>query len=57
MYKQPVNAEQSKYALKFFEFAYANDKMAADLDYVPLPDSLVKEIKNSWTQIKHWQKH
>jgi len=53
MYKQPVNAEQSKHALKFFEFAYTNDKMAEELDYVPLPDSLVKEIKNSWTQIKH----
>jgi phosphate transport system substrate-binding protein len=53
MYKQPVNAEHSKYALKFFEFAYANDKMAEELDYVPLPDSLVKSIKDSWTQIKH----
>ncbi len=53
MYKQPVNAEQSKYALKFFEFAYANDKMAEELDYVPLPDSLVKSIKDSWSQIKN----
>lgn len=53
MHKQPTNAEQSKYALKFFEFAYANDKMAEALDYVPLPDSLIKEIKKSWEQIKN----
>lgn len=53
MYKQPVNAEQSKQALNFFTYAYANDKAAEDLDYVPLPDSLVKAIKDNWTLIKH----
>ena len=26
--------------------------MAAGLDYVPLPESLVKLIQSSWTQIK-----
>jgi hypothetical protein len=27
--------------------------MAAELDYVPLPDSLVSQIRNTWkTQIK-----
>jgi phosphate transport system substrate-binding protein len=52
MHKQPMDAEKSKFALKFFEFAYANDKMAVDLEYVPLPDALVQQIKASWSQIK-----
>ena len=51
MHKQPMDAEKSKFALKFFEFAYANDKMAVDLEYVPLPDALVQQIKASWSQI------
>lgn len=40
--------------LKFFDWAYANgDKMASDLDYVPLPASLVKLIHSAWeTKIK-----
>ena len=39
--------------LKFFEWSYKNGaKMAEDLDYVPLPDSLVKLIHTSWGQIK-----
>ena len=32
---------------------WACAKMAADLDYVPLPDSLVAQVRNTWkTQIK-----
>jgi phosphate transport system substrate-binding protein len=40
--------------LKFFDWALKNgQKMAVDLDYVPLPDNLVKLIGDSWkTQIK-----
>ena len=39
-------------ALKFFDWAYTKgDKMAADLDYVPMPDSVVKLVEDSWTQI------
>jgi phosphate transport system substrate-binding protein len=52
MHKQPADAEKSKFALKFFEFAYANDTMAVDLEYVPLPDALVQQIKTSWSQVK-----
>jgi len=34
--------------LKFFEWSFKNgDKMAADMDYVPLPDSLVKLINTT----------
>jgi phosphate transport system substrate-binding protein len=44
----------AKEVLKFFDWAYANgDKLASDLDYVPLPDSLVKLIHGAWeTKIK-----
>ena len=38
--------------MKFFDWAYKNGgKMAADLDYVPLPDSVVKIVKDSWKSI------
>ena len=36
-------------ALKFFAWAYKNgDKMAEDLDYVPMPDNVVKHIEQNW---------
>jgi phosphate transport system substrate-binding protein len=54
MYKQPTNIENAAAALKFFDWAYAQGgKMAEDLDYVPLPASVVDQIKATWaTQIK-----
>jgi phosphate transport system substrate-binding protein len=43
---KPANATN---ALKFFDWAYTNgDKMAEELDYVPLPDSLKKLIHKLW---------
>ena len=40
--------------LKFFDWSYNNgSKLAADLDYVPLPDTLTKQIRGAWaTQVK-----
>ena len=47
---KPANAAS---ALKFFAWAYANgDKMADDLDYVPMPASVKAAIEKSWSQIK-----
>ena len=48
---KPVNASN---ALKFFNWAYAGgDKMAADLDYVPMPDSVKALVHKQWAdQIK-----
>ncbi len=41
--------EVGKEVLKFFDWAYTKGgKMAADLDYITLPDSVVKLIKASW---------
>ena len=53
MHKVQDKPAQAAEALKFFEWSYKNGaKMAADLDYVPLPDSLVKQISASWKNIK-----
>lgn len=47
---KPANATAS---LKFFAWAYANgDKMADDLDYVPMPDNVIGSIEKSWGDIK-----
>ncbi len=48
---KPANGQE---VLKFFDWALKNgQKMAEDLDYVPLPDNVVKMIAESWkSQIK-----
>jgi phosphate transport system substrate-binding protein len=44
---------QAAEVLKFFDWAYKNgSKMAADLDYVPLPDAVTKQIVTAWAGIK-----
>lgn len=43
---KPANAKE---VLKFFDWAYANgDKLAEELDYVPMPEKVVAQIKQSW---------
>jgi phosphate transport system substrate-binding protein len=53
MYKQPSNKAEAAEVLKFFDWAFKNGKaMAADLDYVPLPDALTAQIRQRvWSQI------
>lgn len=47
---KPANAAA---ALKFFDWSYANgDKMAAELEYVPLPDSVKALTRKQWASIK-----
>jgi phosphate transport system substrate-binding protein len=49
VYKTQDNAATGKEVLKFFDWAYASGaKMASDLDFVPLPDAVVKQIRESW---------
>jgi phosphate transport system substrate-binding protein len=54
VYADPPDAKATGEALKFFDWAYKNGtQMAADLDYVPLPAALIKQVQNTWkTQIK-----
>jgi phosphate transport system substrate-binding protein len=47
--KTQEKPETGKEVLKFFDWAYVNGgKMAADLDYVPLPENVVKLIRAAW---------
>ncbi|MFO1329885.1 MAG: phosphate ABC transporter substrate-binding protein PstS [Rubrivivax sp.] len=51
MYKAQDKPAQAAAALKFFDWAYGNgDKMADDLDYVPLPDSVKGLVRKLWTE-------
>ncbi|MDO8933706.1 MAG: phosphate ABC transporter substrate-binding protein PstS [Rhodocyclaceae bacterium] len=53
MHKVQDKPAQAAEVLKFFEWSYKNGgKLADELDYVPLPDSLVKLIHAAWGQIK-----
>lgn len=49
VYKSQEKPDRAKEVLRFFDWAYASgDKLATDLDYVPLPDSVVRMIQASW---------
>lgn len=53
VHKTQDKPEQGAETLKFFDWSYKNGaKMASDLDYVPLPDALVKQINGAWSQVK-----
>jgi len=54
VYSNPPDPAATGAALKFFDWAFKNGaKMASELDYVPLPESLASQIRNTWkTQIK-----
>ena len=53
MYKQPANKANSAEVLKFFDFAFKEGKkMAADLEYVPMPDATTDFIRKSvWNNV------
>ena len=49
MHKQQADANKGKEVIKFFDWAFKNgDAAATELDYVPLPDSVVKQVQASW---------
>src|SRR6201999_3067376 len=48
MYKEPADKAASAEAVKFFKWAFANGgKMAEELDYIPMPDNVVKLIEKT----------
>jgi phosphate transport system substrate-binding protein len=50
IHKQPKDPAAAAEALKFFAWAYVKgDKMAEELDYVPMPKTVVAEIQRVWT--------
>lgn len=49
MHKTQADAAKGKEALKFFEWAFKNgDAAAVELDYVPLPQAVVKLVNDAW---------
>lgn len=50
MHKEPVDKAASAEAIKFFKWAFANGgKAAEELDYIPMPESVVKLIEKTWS--------
>ncbi len=53
MHKSQDKPAQAANTLKFFDWAMDNgDKMAAELEYVPLPDSVKALVRKQWGEIK-----
>ena len=49
MYKAPQDVANSSEALKFFDWAYKKGgKMAEELDYVPMPANVAKDVEQTW---------
>jgi phosphate transport system substrate-binding protein len=52
MHTKQDKPQQATASLRFFDWAFANgDKMADELDYVALPDSVKALIRQQWTKI------
>jgi phosphate transport system substrate-binding protein len=53
MHKAQDKPAQAAATLKFFDWAFANgDKMAAELEYVSLPDAVKALIHKQWAEVK-----
>ena len=54
MHKVQDKPEHAKEVLRFFDWSFKNGNgMASDLDYVPMPDAVVKLIQSQWkSQLK-----
>jgi phosphate transport system substrate-binding protein len=49
MHKDATDKAASQEALKFFKNSFdKGSKMAEELDYIPMPDSVVKQVEKTW---------
>jgi phosphate transport system substrate-binding protein len=49
MHRTQADAGKAREVLKFFDWAYKEgDQMALELDYVPMPDDVVKMVQSAW---------
>ncbi|MBK5102928.1 MAG: phosphate ABC transporter substrate-binding protein PstS [Burkholderiales bacterium] len=49
VHKSQMKPATAKEVLKFFDWAYKEgDKLALDLDYIPMPDDVVKLVQAEW---------
>ena len=45
--------QQLAEVMKFFDWAYKNgDNLALELDYVPMPENIVRQVRASWENVK-----
>jgi len=52
MYAKPADPAKSTAALKFFDWAFTNgDKLALDLEYVPMPAPVKAQVRAAWKGI------
>ena len=50
MHKESVDKAASQEALEFFKFAFEKGgKSAEDLDYIPMPDNVIRLIEKTWS--------
>jgi phosphate transport system substrate-binding protein len=50
MHKEPADKAASGEAVKFFKWSFENGgKMAEELDYIPMPEPVVKLIEKTWS--------
>jgi phosphate transport system substrate-binding protein len=50
MHKDATDKKASQEAIKFFKWSFEKgDKMAEELDYIPMPDTVVKQIEKTWS--------
>jgi phosphate transport system substrate-binding protein len=53
MHASQEKPEAGKEVLKFFDWSFKNGaKMAEELDYVPMPEPVVKQIQAAWKNVK-----
>ena len=51
-YAKPDKVEETREVLKFFDWAFKNgDKLALDVEYVPLPANVKDQIRQAWKGI------
>jgi len=52
MHKQQTKPDNARAVLNFFDWAYRNGgQLAEQLDYVPMPQSVINAVEQSWKQI------
>ena len=53
MHAKQEKPEAGREVLKFFDWSFKNGgKMAAELDYVPMPEPVVQQIQSAWKNVK-----
>ena len=51
VFKDQKNPETAKSVLKFFDWCYKNgQETAKQKDYVPMPESVVKMVEETWSK-------